>query len=101
MTDNTQNEGREADQPTTDELEEPSIEKEPGDEPKGDTDSEPEHSHQAVGIGVIPSGDPADSSGAAAGDASGDDSGDTEQDDPPSPAMSDEVGRAAADASDA
>lgn len=41
-------------EPTTDELEEPSVAKEPGDEPKAPekkTDGEP--SHRAVGIGVI------------------------------------------------
>lgn len=34
-------------------LEEPSTEKEPGQEPKSDDAGEPEPSHEAVGIGVI------------------------------------------------
>ena len=37
-----------AEEPTTEELEQPSTEKAPGDEP-----AEPEPSHEAVGIGVI------------------------------------------------
>ena len=40
-------------EPTGDELEEPSTEKEPGEEPKSDDGGEPEPSHQAVGIGVV------------------------------------------------
>lgn len=39
--------------PTTDELEEPSTEKAPGEEPKAPAPAEPEPSHEAVGIGVI------------------------------------------------
>ena len=39
--------------PSTDELEEPSTEKQPEEEPKADAAAEPEPSHQAVGIGVI------------------------------------------------
>lgn len=47
--------GREDDEqtPATEELEEPSTEKEPGKEPKKDKPAEPEPSHEAVGIGVI------------------------------------------------
>lgn len=39
--------------PSTEELEEPSTEKPPGEEPKAADREEPEPSHQAVGIGVI------------------------------------------------
>lgn len=40
--------------PSAEQLEEPSTEKAPGDEPKKkDAASEPEPSHEAVGIGVI------------------------------------------------
>lgn len=39
--------------PTTGELEEPSTEKAPGEEPKAPAPAEPEPSHEAVGIGVI------------------------------------------------
>lgn len=38
--------------PATGELEEPSTEKDPGEEPKGG-DAKPEPSHEAVGIGVV------------------------------------------------
>ena len=39
--------------PTAEELEEPSTEKEPDEEPKAKDDGEPEPTHEAVGIGVI------------------------------------------------
>lgn len=39
--------------PSTEELEEPSTEKQPDEEPTSDAGGEPEPSHQAVGIGVI------------------------------------------------
>jgi hypothetical protein len=39
--------------PSTDELEEPSTEKDPDAEPKAAQPAEPEPSHEAVGIGVI------------------------------------------------
>jgi len=39
--------------PANEDLEEPSTEKEPGQEPKSKARGEPEPSHQAVGIGVI------------------------------------------------
>ena len=39
--------------PSTEELEEPSTEKSPDEEPKAPGRDEPEPSHQAVGIGVI------------------------------------------------
>lgn len=39
--------------PSDDELEEPSTEKEPSEEPKAPARSEPEPDHEAVGIGVI------------------------------------------------
>jgi hypothetical protein len=44
--------------PDTEELAEPSVAKEPGEEPKAPTPQEGEPSHHAVGIGVIDS-DPA------------------------------------------
>jgi len=46
--------------PDTEELEEPSVAKEPGEEPKASTPQDGEPSHHAVGIGVIDS-DPDDS----------------------------------------
>ncbi|MFJ6678090.1 hypothetical protein ACIQLK_03050 [Microbacterium sp. NPDC091382] len=45
--------------PDTEELEEPSVAKEPGDEPKAPAQQDEEPSHHAVGIGVIDS-DPDD-----------------------------------------
>ena len=55
MTSESQDGGREqhGEQPANKELEEPSTEKEPGDEPKAAKPEEPEPSHEAVGIGVI------------------------------------------------
>ncbi|PKI93047.1 hypothetical protein CW368_01775 [Actinomycetales bacterium SN12] len=49
-------------EPTTEELEEPSTEKEPGEEPKVEQPDDPEPDHDAVGIGVIggPQSDTAD-----------------------------------------
>lgn len=52
--------------PADEDIEEPSTEKDPGEEPKKDAAAEPEPSHEAVGIGVIggelndmmPEGDP-------------------------------------------
>jgi hypothetical protein len=41
--------------PDTEELEEPSTEKDPGEEPKAETPDDPDADHQAVGIGVIDS----------------------------------------------
>ncbi|QLD11799.1 hypothetical protein [Microbacterium oleivorans] len=40
-------------EPSTDELEEPSVAKEPGEEPKAPEKKDEEPSHRAVGIGVI------------------------------------------------
>ena len=41
-------------EPTTEQLEEPSTEKDPGEEPKApEKRSDPEPDHEAVGIGVI------------------------------------------------
>ncbi|WP_175985433.1 hypothetical protein [Microbacterium tenebrionis] len=40
-------------EPTTDKMQEPSTEKEPGDEPRQPVDDDAEPSHEAVGIGVI------------------------------------------------
>ena len=64
--------------PSTEELEEPSTETDPGNEPKAPEPSEPEPSHEAVGIGVIggPLVDPApnpdpDPTDAAESDQSG------------------------------
>ncbi|WP_227468031.1 hypothetical protein [Microbacterium sp. YJN-G] len=42
-----------SEQPTTEQLQEPSTEKEPGEEPKAEKPHDPEPSHQAVGIGVV------------------------------------------------
>ena len=39
--------------PADEELEEPSTEKAPGEEPKAANPEEPQPSHEAVGIGVI------------------------------------------------
>ncbi|MGN8027339.1 hypothetical protein [Microbacterium sp. 22242] len=40
--------------PADEQLAEPSTEKEPGQEPKAEKPDDPEPSHEAVGIGVIP-----------------------------------------------
>ncbi|WP_309064370.1 hypothetical protein [Microbacterium sp.] len=45
-------------QPTTSELQEPSTEKDPGDEPKAPPRDEPEPDHRAVGIGVVDTPEP-------------------------------------------
>lgn len=45
--------GTEAEVPSTDELEEPSTEKSPDEEPKAPAPDDAEPSHQATGIGVI------------------------------------------------
>lgn len=39
--------------PSTEDLQEPSAEKDPGHEPKAPDRNEPEPSHEAVGIGII------------------------------------------------
>lgn len=53
-------------EPTTEELEEPSTEKEPGEEPKVEHPDQPEPDHNAVGIGVVggPQNDTADAESA-------------------------------------
>jgi len=43
----------EAEIPSAEQLEEPSTEKDPGEEPKKDASADPESSHEAVGIGVV------------------------------------------------
>lgn len=48
------------DMPSDEELQEPSIAKEPGEEPKADKPLDPEPDHEAVGIGVIDSENPDD-----------------------------------------
>lgn len=55
MTSQPNDEARDEDQqvPTTEELEEPSTEKEPGEEPRAEEGGESEPSHEAVGIGVV------------------------------------------------
>ena len=55
MTSEAHEQDREQDEaaPATEELEEPSTEKEPGEEPKGGETEPTEPSHEAVGIGVI------------------------------------------------
>ncbi|MGP3535353.1 hypothetical protein ACTU3I_11210 [Microbacterium sp. RD1] len=40
-------------EPRADELEEPSTEKDPGEEPKAPAPHDPEPDHEAVGIGII------------------------------------------------
>jgi hypothetical protein len=42
-----------SEEPSTEDLQEPSTEKAPGEEPKAPGRSEPEPSHEAVGIGII------------------------------------------------
>lgn len=60
MADNDETEHADPEEtPDTDELEEPSVAKEPGEEPKAPLRQEEEPSHHAVGIGVIDS-DPED-----------------------------------------
>lgn len=44
---------RDEQMPTTEELEEPSTEKDPGEEPKAPAPHDPEPDHHAVGPGVI------------------------------------------------
>ncbi|HWV48722.1 MAG TPA: hypothetical protein VN035_04640 [Microbacterium sp.] len=39
--------------PSDDELTEPSVEKDPAEEPKAPSRAEPDPSHEAVGIGVV------------------------------------------------
>jgi hypothetical protein len=48
------------DMPSDEELQEPSIAKEPGEEPQADKPLDPEPDHEAVGIGVIGSENPDD-----------------------------------------
>ncbi|MGM7679594.1 hypothetical protein [Microbacterium sp. A94] len=43
----------EEEMPSTEDLQEPSTEKEPGEEPKAPERTDPEPSHEAVGIGII------------------------------------------------
>ncbi|WP_394289403.1 hypothetical protein [Microbacterium sp.] len=63
-------------EPDTEDLEEPSVAKEPGEEPKAPEQSEPEPSHHAVGIGIVESGDivpPEEDGGSEAGADPGED----------------------------
>lgn len=54
MTSDTRRDGAdESGMPSREELEEPSVEKDPGEEPKSGTGDQPEPSHEAVGIGVV------------------------------------------------
>ncbi|TXK15707.1 hypothetical protein FVP74_01560 [Microbacterium saccharophilum] len=46
------------DEPTTEELEEPSTEKNPGEEPKAPEAKDGEPSHHAVGIGILDDEEP-------------------------------------------
>ncbi|TQJ31846.1 hypothetical protein [Microbacterium sp. SLBN-146] len=56
-TDSPQEAHQDADtMPDTEELEEPSTEKDPGEEPKSETPDDPDADHHAVGIGVIDDG---------------------------------------------
>lgn len=53
MTSDTQrDDADESGMPAGEELQAPSVEKDPGEEPKGG-DEQPEPSHEAVGIGVV------------------------------------------------
>lgn len=52
MTDDTRHENDD-EMPEAEELEEPSTEKAPGNEPKSENNEQPEASHEAVGIGVV------------------------------------------------
>ena len=58
-------------EPSTEELDEPSTEKEPGEEPKVERPDDPEPDHEAVGIGVIggPQTDTADEQSASGSDS--------------------------------
>jgi hypothetical protein len=56
MSDNPQGPDQEQpEEPTTDDLQEPSVAKDPGEEPKAPETHDPEPDHEAVGIGVIDS----------------------------------------------
>ncbi|WP_336645628.1 hypothetical protein [Microbacterium sp. USHLN186] len=76
MSDDQQNtHARGDEEPTTEELQEPSTEKDPGQEPKAEHPDQPEPDHSAVGIGVI-GGPQTDTEGAAdAADAGSSDAG--------------------------
>lgn len=58
MTDHHDNTAEHADpeEPSTAELDEPSVAKDPGEEPKAPEHEDEEPSHRAVGIGVIDDG---------------------------------------------
>jgi len=49
----SQDSQEQAEEPSTQDLKEPSTEKEPGEEPKAPDRAEPEPSHEAVGIGIV------------------------------------------------
>lgn len=64
-------------EPAVEDLEEPSTEKEPGEEPKAEHPGQPEPDHNAVGIGVVggPQSDAADAETADARTAPATDEG--------------------------
>jgi hypothetical protein len=49
---------RDEETPTREELQEPSTEKAPGEEPKASTPHDPDPDHEAVGIGIIDGPEP-------------------------------------------
>lgn len=49
---------RRPEEPTREELQEPSTEKEPGEEPKAAHPDQPDPDHEAVGIGIVDSETP-------------------------------------------
>lgn len=51
---------RRDDDPVTDEIEEPSTEKSPDEEPKASAPHDPDPDHEAVGIGIVGGNDLAD-----------------------------------------
>jgi len=108
MTDASQDDGRKSqdESPTNEVLEEPSTEKEPGEEPKGGSE-EDVADHEAVGIGVMRTSTPseperadddrAEQTGAERAESTGNDSDDTNPAlDLPTDAVTDEVRRASA-----
>ncbi len=109
MTDASQDDGRKSqdESPTNEVLEEPSTEKEPGEEPKGGSE-EDVADHEAVGIGVMHTSTPsepgradddrAEQTGAEGAESTTNDSDDTNADlDLPTDAVTDDVRRASAE----
>ena len=53
MTSDATNDRDDDGMPTGDQLEEPSTEKDPGEEPQSGSGDQPEADHEAVGIGIV------------------------------------------------